>query len=135
VATLRPKPIIGPYEKPFWDHVQKRELRLQRCSNGHFRYPPGPCCPKCMSLEYSWDKVTGRGKLISWTVFHRKYFPDLAPPYTVVCGSLDEGPLLVANFVGDDSKKLELDMPLQLAFEDARTKDGDFVIYQWSAVR
>jgi uncharacterized protein len=88
-----------------------------------------------MSLDYSWEKVTGRGKLISWTVFHRKYFPDLPPPYTVVCGSLDEGPLLVANFVGDDSEKLKLDMPLQLIFEDARTKDNDFVIYQWSAAR
>jgi uncharacterized protein len=135
VATLRPKPIIGPYEKPFWEYVQKRGLRLQRCSNGHFRYPPGPVCPKCMSLEYSWDKVTGRGKLISWTVFHRQYFPDLAPPYTVVCGALDEGPLLLANLIGNNSQKLELDMPLQLAFEDARTKDGDFVIYQWSAAR
>jgi uncharacterized protein len=135
VATLRPKPIIGPYEKPFWEHVQNRELRLQRCNNGHFRYPPGPVCPKCMSIEYSWDKVTGHGKLISWTVFHRKYFPDLAPPYTVVCGALDEGPLLIANLIGDNSERLKLDMPLQIAFEDARTKDGDFVIYQWSAAR
>ena len=85
-----------------------------------------------MSRDYSWNVVSGRGKLISWTTFHRRYFSQLAPPYTVVCGSLEEGPLLLANLIGDNQNKLKLDMPLQLAFEDTRVDDKDFIIYQWT---
>jgi uncharacterized OB-fold protein len=133
MSNVRPKPIIGVYEKPFWDYVQNRELRLQRCNKGHFRYPPGPSCPICMSTEFSWQKVSGLGRLISWTVFHRQYFPGLPVPYTVACGMLEEGPLLVANITGAPDQPLKLDMPLVITFEDSRTGDGDWVIYQWSA--
>jgi len=133
MTVTRPKPILGVYEKPFWEWVQKRELRLQCCENHHFRFPPGPCCPKCMSTAFSWEKVAGHGTLISWTVFHRQYFPDLPVPYTVVCGALPEGPLLIANWVGAPCVELKLNMPLRIAFEESRTKDGEWVIYQWSA--
>ena len=133
MTLTRPKPILGVYEKPFWDSVQKRELRLQRCENGHYRFPPGPCCPNCTSTEFSWENVSGQGRLVSWTVFHRQYFPGLPLPYTVICGELAEGPLVIANLVGPADVKLKLDMPLHIAFEDSLTEDGELVIYQWSA--
>jgi len=132
MMITRPKPISGVYEKPFWNYVQGRELRLQRCDNGHFRFPPGPSCPKCLSTEYDWEKVSGEGKLISWTVFHRQYFPEIPIPYTVVCGALSEGPLLIANLTGAIAKPLQVDMPLRLVFEGAQTKDGNWIIYQWA---
>ena len=133
MTLIRPRPIYGVYEKPHWDWVQKGELRLQRCENGHHRFPPGPCCPNCMSTEFSWEKVSGEGRLISWTVFHRQYFSGLPLPYTVVCGALAEGPLLIANLAGEPGVELKLEMPLRIVFEESRTKEGDFVIYQWSA--
>lgn len=133
MTVLRPRPIIGVYEKPFWDYVQGRDMRLQQCRNGHFRFPPGPVCPKCLSTEYSWEKISGEGRLVSWTVFHRQYFPEFATPYVVVCAALAEGPLLIANLSGEVTQPLRLDMPLRLVFEHARSKDGDWIIYQWSA--
>jgi uncharacterized OB-fold protein len=132
MTLTRPIPILGVYEKPFWEWIQKRELRLQRCQNGHYRFPPGPCCPHCSSTVSSWEKVSGEGRLVSWTVFHRQYFPGMPPPYTVVCGALVEGPLLIANLVGPLEVELKLDMRLRIAFEESRTKDGELVIYQWS---
>ncbi len=133
MTLTRPSPILGVYEKPFWEWIQKRELRLQRCENGHYRFPPGPCCPKCASTAFSWEKVSGEGRLVSWTVFHRQYFPGLPLPYTVISGALAEGPLLIANLAGAPAGELRLDMPLRIVFEESRTKEGDFVIYQWSA--
>ena len=129
----RPKPILGVYEKPFWDYVQNRDLRLQRCANGHFRFPPGPSCPHCESAEFTWEKIMGRGRLISWTVFHRQYFPSIPVPYTVVCGALDEGPLLLANITGAHDQVLSLDMPLYIEYENTRAGPSDWILYQWSA--
>jgi hypothetical protein len=86
-----------------------------------------------MSTKFSWEKVSGGGRLTSWTVFHRQYFPGLPLPYTVVCGALAEGPLLIANLVNPTGVELKLDMPLHIVFEASRTRDDELVIYQWSA--
>jgi hypothetical protein len=133
MTLTRPRPILGVYEKPFWDWIQKRELRLQCCDNGHYRFPPGPCCPNCMSTAFSWKKVSGEGRLVSWTVFHRQYFGGLPLPYIVVCAALTEGPLLIANLVGTPEVELKLDKRLRIVFEESRTADGELVIYQWSS--
>ena len=38
----------------------RRILRLQRCANcGRFRYPPGACCPNCLSTEAGWELNLG----------------------------------------------------------------------------
>ena len=41
--------------------------------------------------------LSGRGRLLSWTVFHRQYFPAAAVPYIVVAVETEEGPILVGN--------------------------------------
>lgn len=133
--VLRPRPIQGVYEKPFWESVQQRVLKLQACCNcGALRYPPGPICHKCQSPEFTWNEVSGRGRLVSWTVFHRQYFPEFPAPYTVVSAVLEEGPILIANLVGGEPVSLRIDMPLKLTYENARSKDGEWIIYQWSAI-
>jgi uncharacterized OB-fold protein len=129
---MRPRPILGVYEQPFWDRIQKRQLHLQRCENGHFRFPPGSTCPRCLSAGFVWEAVSGRATLVSWTVFHRQYFPELPVPYTVVCGALEEGPLLTADLAGTHDRSLKIGMPLRIVYEDARTTDGDLVVYRWS---
>lgn len=140
MSVIRPKPIEGVYEKPFWDFVQRRELRLQLCPCGHVRFPPGPACPRCLSTEFLWAKVSGDGELVSWTVFHRPYFPGMPVPYVVACGALAEGPLLLANVVPETGaepagNRLAIGLPMRIVYEDARTRDGDFVIYQWALGR
>jgi hypothetical protein len=132
MTMSRPKPIIGVYEKPFWEFVQQRKLKLQRCSCGHWRYPPGPICPKCSSTSYEWHETSGRGRLISWTTFYRQYFPEFPVPYIVVCAALEEGPILISNFRNGSAAVLKADMQLRIIYEDTRTKEGDWVIYQWS---
>jgi uncharacterized OB-fold protein len=132
MTGMRPRPILGVYEQPFWDKIQERRLHLQRCENGHFRFPPGPACPRCLSAAFDWVAVAGRGTVVSWTVFHRQYFPEMPVPYTVICGALEEGPLVLADLGGAQDQALEAGKPLHLVYEDARTKDGDQVIYRWS---
>ena len=54
---------MDPYAEQFWAYTQKKELRLQKCSDcGKFRWPPGPTCDKCLSDEAEWAAIAGRGQ-------------------------------------------------------------------------
>lgn len=129
----RPRPLQGLYEKPFWDAVQMRELRLQRCRKcSHVWYPPAPVCPQCLSDTWSFELMSGRGRIIAWTVFHRQYFPDIPTPYLVVSVALEEGPLMIGNVIGLAPDDVRLDLPVSVDFESVQGKDGDWLIVQWT---
>jgi len=133
-ALQRPAPIMGVYEKPFWEALQKRELRLQKCTPcGHVWYPPGPVCPECLSDDWSFTPMSGRGRVIAWTEFHRQYFPEIPVPYLVVSVALDEGPLMIGNILDAAPGDLRLDLPVEVAFEPAQGKNGEWLIVQWRA--
>ena len=131
----RPRPIMGVYERPFWNAVQARELRLQRCGGcGHVWYPPGPVCPQCLSEDWSFSRMCGRGRVVAWTVFHRQYFPELPVPYLVASIALEEGPLMIGNVLGLAPDAARLDLPVAVDFERASGKDGEWLIVPWRPV-
>jgi uncharacterized protein len=135
--NLRPEPRRGVYEVPFWDHVSQHELKLQNCSEcGHFRYPPGPTCPECLSMNYEWTSVSGKGRLCSWVVFRKQYFPEFPVPYVVGAVELDEGPILIANIQNAKPEELRLDLPIEICYEQVKNQNGDeWTIYQWSLLK
>ena len=46
-------------------------LMLRACKAcGLMRYPPSHGCPWCMSLEWEWKPVSGRGHIYSYEVVH-----------------------------------------------------------------
>jgi hypothetical protein len=134
MTQVRPRPRQGVYEKPFWDFVSRRELRLQCCTEcGHRRYPPAATCPKCMSFKAEWKPLSGRGTVLAWTVFHRQYFPQLPVPYAVLSVQTEEGPLMIGNFVGGDIASLKHGMPVKAVFEEVAADDGGgWTIFQWA---
>ena len=134
-ALKRPLPRRGVYENPFWDAIQMRELRLQKCSScAHTWYPPGPVCPTCLSEAWSFAPMSGRGKMVAWTIFHRQYFPEIPVPYLVASVQLDEGPLLIGNVPGLDPKDARVDLSLEAVFEQVKGDAADWLILQWRVV-
>lgn len=130
----RPKPMTGPCEQPFWDYVQKGELRLQCCAGcGELRYPPSPVCAKCLSPRHEWKKMSGQGKVIAWTTFHRQYLPQFPVPHTVASVMLEEGPMLVAD-LDVPPGELRVGRAVEAAFEDVASPDGNWRIYRWRAI-
>ena len=88
MATPRPVRAMDPYAQVFWEYTQHKEFRLQQCRECHkFRWPPGPSCDNCLSDQYDWALMTGRGKVLSWTTFHRAYFPSTRPPHVDGAGT------------------------------------------------
>ena len=117
----KPLPRVTALNRPFWEATRRHELRLQRCADcGRFRYPPSPVCPDCLSEEGEWVRVSGRGTVTTWVVFHRKYFPSFAAdlPYHVVQVQLEEGPRLTANLVDVTNDELQVGMPVEVVFDD-----------------
>jgi uncharacterized OB-fold protein len=117
----KPLPTITPLDRPFWEHARNHELRLQRCSAcRRYRYPASPVCADCDSDSYEWAPVSGHGKILSWVIFHRCYFPSFANemPYNVAMIALDEGPLMISNVLAPN-QSLRGNMPVEVVFEDA----------------
>jgi uncharacterized protein len=117
------KPLPGPTldSAPYWEACKHHELKFQKCSKcGTYRNPARIVCANCNSLEYTWEKVSGKGTIYSFIVYHRVYHPSFANevPYNVSIIELDEGVRMLSNVIGIANEKLEIGMPVQVSFED-----------------
>lgn len=127
MATPRPIRSMDPYAQQFWNYTQNKEFRLQKCSDcGKFRFPPGPTCDACLSDNFEWALMGGRGKVLSWTTFRRAYFPEYPAPHTSIVLELDEGPLFVSYPVGIAVANLREGMVLSLQWTDGQDKYGEY---------
>lgn len=120
-ATGRYLPIQYPEETPFWEAAKRHELVLQRCMDcGKVWYPIGPSCPFCLSSNYEWQKMSGRGVISNVVIFHKGWTPYLQQktPYAVIQVELEEGPRLTANLVGATATAASIGMPVEAVWED-----------------
>jgi uncharacterized protein len=95
---------------------------MQKCTDcNHIRYPIGPVCTKCLSSHFVWEKLSGRGKVFNYLIFHQKYHKAFADevPYNVVMIQLDEGPRMFSNVVGIENEKIHIGMGVELQCERA----------------
>lgn len=123
MATRMQKPLPGKDElsRPFWEAAKRHELVLQQCKKcGSYRYPAGLTCVECASGELKWRKVSGRGVVYTWTVFHRAYHPAFSDdvPYAVVAVELEEGPRMITNLLNCKLTDIRIGLPVEVFFED-----------------
>lgn len=114
----KPLPALNDENRPFWDACRQGRLEMQKCGRcGHIRYPISQVCPECLSYEFEWTALSGRGVVFSYIVFYQLYNKAFADdiPYNVALVQLDEGPRMYSNIVGVDSA------------DDAAVKVGDTV--------
>ncbi|HEY5301554.1 MAG TPA: OB-fold domain-containing protein [Acetobacteraceae bacterium] len=100
--TKKPLPRIGPDTAAFWAGAREGKLRLPFCAAcGRAHWPAGPVWPYCFSDDLVWREASGRGRISTFTVVHKAWFPAFAAdiPYNVIQVELDEGPRLTANLI------------------------------------
>lgn len=71
----------------------EKRLVMKKCSGcGLLRFPPGAACPWCQSLESTWEQVTGKGTIYSYSVVMQAIQPGFRDwaPYTIILVELDE---------------------------------------------
>jgi uncharacterized protein len=118
---MKPQPRITPDSEPFWNALRERKLMLPYCAGcAKPHLPPGPVCPFCFSDRLEWRLASGRGRISTWTVVHKAWFPAFAEdiPYNVVQVELEEGPRLTTNVVGLANERLKVGLPGVIDFDD-----------------
>lgn len=118
----KPLPLMAGMTKEFYDWCKQRELRFQRCKGcGEWRHVPRDMCAACGSWEWEWAKSSGRGKVFTWTVAMRPMHPAFMNevPYAPVVVEMEEGVRIVTTLVDCPPDAIEIDMPVEVVFEDA----------------
>ena len=117
----KPLPEPTPLSKPFWDGVRQHKLLVQKCSScGKLRHIPKPLCSSCLSQEYTWAPLTGRGHVYTYTIMNRApavgFQEDL--PYAVALVELEGGIRMISNIVGCTPQEVRIGMPVKAVYED-----------------
>jgi len=125
-----PRPINPELTRPFWEAAKRGELVMPRCKTcDHLFFYPRSECPRCLSGDLEWVRVSGRGRLHSFTVIHQPanaaFRSDV--PYVYAIVQLAEGPRMVSNLVQCDLEALRVDMPLEAVY--------DAVTPEWTLVK
>ena len=128
-----PPPLPDLDDLEFWEHCNRRELRIQHCTScGHFRHTPMPTCPACRSMEFTWAEVAGTGTVFSYTIAHHATHPALRGfgPYNVVVVLLDgaDDVRMVGNVVDVAPDELHIGMKVVLHWE---TLDDGATLPRW----
>lgn len=93
-----PTPEITPVNAPYWQALDEGRLVFQHCRGCDHRWlPPRAECPACLGDAWDWQQASGRGRLMSWVVYHVAYHDSLRDrlPYNVAIVELEEGPRLI----------------------------------------
>ncbi len=112
-------PRATPETQPFWKAAAAGRLDVPQCRSCDrpFFYPR-TSCPQCGSEEIRWITCSGRSTLYSYVISHRPA-PGFGEKTVIAVVELEEGPRMMTNVIDVEPtpEALELDMPLQVRFE------------------
>jgi acetyl-CoA acetyltransferase/uncharacterized OB-fold protein len=113
-------PEVLPWTEFYWTAGRDGVLRFQQCSSCQgFVHPPQPACPYCRGEQLEVTDVSGKARLIGFTVNHRMALPGLDPPYTLghVAIAEDDRVRLTTRLVDTDADTLQLGQEMTVVFE------------------
>jgi uncharacterized OB-fold protein len=102
----------------FYKFLTQGKLMAGKCTRcGKIHLPPRPLCDNCFSQQFTWTEVSGKGKLLTYSVIHiaPPQFQDLTP-YTVGIVELDNGAKIPGMITGATQKQLRIGMDLTIDF-------------------
>lgn len=90
-------------------------------------FPPVQPCEACGHEHLDWEKLSGRGKLVSWCTIERDYYQGALPiPWDTIVVELDEGPYFISNPSGFTNAEAEYGMAVKVAFIDCEDDSGQY---------
>ncbi len=123
--STRPLPVPDEASAPYWQAAARHVLALPRCSVcATFALPPGVVCGACQSSspDFTYEAVSGRGTIRSWTVLHDSFLSgfDNDLPFVLVDVELDEqaGLRMIGRLLDGPAATVHLGDPVRVAFED-----------------
>ena len=76
-----------------------------------------------MLADFAWEKLSGTGRLKSWTTIHIDVLPGVQPPFVIGEVELTEQPdlIIVAHIVGPPAEMLKTDAAVKISFVPSNT--------------
>ncbi|MSQ73254.1 MAG: DNA-binding protein [Betaproteobacteria bacterium] len=114
-----PLPLVRPETRAFWTGGARGELMIHRCGAcSRLHHPPLPICPHCQDDGVAPCAVSGRARIVSFTVNHQKWRPDMTEPYVVAYVELDEqqGLWLLTNVINAPPENLLIGQRVKVLF-------------------
>ncbi len=119
----KPRPLIDDLTRPFWEAAREHRLVIQRCQEcRHFNHPPRPVCNACHSAALTFEQISGRGTVYSFSVM---YQPNVAGfgdelPYLSILVELEEQPRLfmVSDLPAAHREQVRIDGRVEVYFQD-----------------
>jgi uncharacterized OB-fold protein len=119
-ADGRPVPDVDDDSFDFWHGGENGRLIVKACTGcNRMFHPPAAICPQCFGRAIVSRPVSGRGRLVSYTVVRRPWIPGYEPPYVVARVVLDEQSdlHLLTNLVDCEPDAVAIGMPVAVQFE------------------
>jgi uncharacterized OB-fold protein len=115
----RVAPAVGRDNAFFWEGVQARELRIQKCGGcGVLRHPPAPLCARCGSTDQGYVIASGRGTVYSHVTHHYPPLAGVEMPHTALLVELEEGVRIISELASDaDADAVRIGLPVELVFQ------------------
>ena len=119
-APARILPVVDRDSEAFWTWGREGRLAIHRCQHcAYYIHPPVPFCPQCESRDVAPEAVSGRGRVVTFTVNHKQWVPGLPERYVLALVAIDEQddvriPCNIVNCHVDD---VTFDMPVEVFFE------------------
>ena len=113
-------PKVTEQNAHFWQGGRDGRLQFQRCAQcRYWMHPHGVMCPQCHAKEFTYEPVSGKATLHTYSVNHQAWMPGPELPYVVAIVELPEQEALrlTTNLVHCDIDALEIGMPVQVTFE------------------
>jgi uncharacterized protein len=101
----------------FYKFLQQQKLMAGKCLKcGKIHLPPRPMCDNCFGQQFEWVQISGKGKLITYTVINvaPAQFQNMTP-YSVGIVEL-EGGLKIPGLIQATQEQLKIGMELTLDF-------------------
>lgn len=77
----------------FFEAARRHELVVRVCDRcDALLHMPRAYCRTCGSWDGRWQRVSGRGRLYSWTTVEHQVHPAYPVPYTIVLVELEDMP-------------------------------------------
>ena len=94
MSQKRPNRVHGGRHDEFWARCAEGELHVQRCGScGELAWPVVDACELCGSQDLAFERMSGKGRLISWCTFERDYYRGVLPlPWPVILVELEALP-------------------------------------------
>jgi uncharacterized OB-fold protein len=107
----------------FYKFLNQQKLMAGKCLKcGKIHLPPRPLCDNCFSRDFEWVNVSGKGKLLTYTVIHiaPAQFQALTP-YAVGIVQFENGLKIPGMIQSVKQEQIKIGMELTLDFGTCNT--------------